>query len=86
MSQQQLIHIRLRRELLKTLDEHAQQRYTSRTEYIRQAVVEKIRSLKPSATNATPQISLLIMTDAQLDDLHHAVIVERRRRQVARYQ
>jgi len=81
-----LVHVTFAAELLQALDSYAQKGYLNRCEFIRQAVVEKIRTLQPSPPTPAerrPAVDLL-MTDKQLEDLRFALTVEWRRRRQAR--
>ncbi|MDB5169736.1 MAG: hypothetical protein JWN82_132 [Candidatus Saccharibacteria bacterium] len=82
-----LIHITLSLELLRALDEHAQQEYVNRCEFVRQAIVEKIRSLNGPAAPLKPEQARvdLLMTDQQLADMRQALMIEQRRRHEAKW-
>lgn len=75
-----LIHVTVSPDLLLAIDEGAQQAYANRCEFVRQAVIDKIRSMQVSlAQKSDLQIDLL-MTDRQLRDTRDALNNELRRR------
>lgn len=84
MPRNQLVHLAIPFELLKAIDKHAGVMHMTRTEFIRQATVEKIRSYSAEALDIRQPQSILLMTDRQLDDLRSAATVERRRRMEAK--
>lgn len=84
MPHNKLVHLNIAPALLAEIDRHAKAAHTTRAEFIRQASVEKIRSLSTSASEVLPTQPVLLMTDRQLDDFGKALLVERRRRREAK--
>lgn len=72
-----LIHLRLPKELAAKLDAAANQLFIDRSEYIRQAIVEKLRDQHTMPSHEGVNI---LMTDKQLDELLAILRAERRRR------
>ena len=75
----QLLHIALPKEIIAKIDEEARQTYINRSEFVRRAIVEKLRQ---TTTNALPGVAgiNILMTDKQLEDLMQTLQVEKRRR------
>jgi metal-responsive CopG/Arc/MetJ family transcriptional regulator len=79
------INISMAKELLKRLDEAAKVEYSSRSEFIRAAVVERLGRVEYAEQHGwTPSTAgnsvNLLMTDKQLDDTMEALQQERDRR------
>lgn len=73
----QLIHVRIARELLVQTDQAAQKLFVDRSEYVRQAIVEKLRTAQTMPSSVGVNI---LMSDIQLDELMLILQIERRRR------
>jgi metal-responsive CopG/Arc/MetJ family transcriptional regulator len=85
MAYTQLLHFRISPHLLKVLDEQACNSFVRRSEYIRQAIVEKIRKEQGINGGSEPIETILLLTDGQLEDLRDAVVSERHRRQATKH-
>lgn len=75
----QTVHLKLPRGLLARLDACIEHEYTTRSEFIRQAIVQKIQ---PPALQT--DVGIFLLTDHQLQELQSALMVERRRRREAK--
>lgn len=74
-----LLHLTFATELITQIDQAAAKLYITRSEFIRQATVEKVRQIEPTALPSVDGLNIL-MTDKQLEEMWGILRRERMRR------
>ena len=73
---QQTLQIKFRDELISKIDQFTEEFFVTRSEFIRQAVIEKLHRLSPQTNNVQPGKIDKCMTDRQSADMREWLRVE----------